>query len=74
MIYVVWQTQYCLAKWSKFVSFLMKIVRCPDAIAIVANLSKHLRYISSSVIYIKDHLKRSTDFLKDSQVSSGARC
>ena len=52
----------------------MKIVRCPDAIAIVANLSKHLRYISSSVIYIKDHLKRSTDFLKDSQVSSGARC
>ena len=52
----------------------MKIVRCPDAIAIVANLSKHLRYISSSVIYIKDHLKRSTDFLKDSQVSRGARC
>ena len=44
--------------------------RCPDAVAIVANLSKHLRYISSSVTYIKDHLKRSTDFLKASQVSA----
>ena len=53
---------------------VLKSGRCPDAIAIIANLSKHLRYISSSVTYIKDHLKRSTDFLKDSQVSVGAHC
>nr|KAG5708504.1 hypothetical protein BaRGS_026231 [Batillaria attramentaria] len=48
-------------------------VRCADAVAIVANLSKHLRYISSSVTYIKDHLQRNADFLATTQDGSGPK-
>ncbi|CAG5118043.1 unnamed protein product, partial [Candidula unifasciata] len=35
-----------------------KQIRCSDAAAILANSSKHLRYIGSTVVYIREQLRR----------------
>jgi len=35
-----------------------KKIICADAVAVVANSSKHLRYISSSMMYVKGQLRR----------------
>ncbi|KAK7101388.1 ankyrin repeat, SAM and basic leucine zipper domain-containing protein 1-like [Littorina saxatilis] len=48
-------------------------VQCADAMAIVANLSKHLRYLASSVTYIKDHVKRDPHFLTTAQNGVGPK-
>ncbi|KAL8620594.1 hypothetical protein ACOMHN_017875 [Nucella lapillus] len=45
-------------------------VKCPDAIAIVANLSLHLRYVSSSVTYVKDNVRQHPQFLALSEESA----
>ncbi|XP_076468904.1 ankyrin repeat, SAM and basic leucine zipper domain-containing protein 1-like isoform X2 [Babylonia areolata] len=45
-------------------------VKCPDAIAMVANLSTHLRFITSSVTYIKDNVTRYPQFMALSQESA----
>lgn len=45
-------------------------VKCADAIAIVANLARQLRYIGSSVTYIADQLDKNKEFLSTSKVES----
>ncbi|BFZ10942.1 hypothetical protein BsWGS_13981 [Bradybaena similaris] len=35
-----------------------KQIRCSDAVAIVANCSKHLRYIGSTVVYVREQFRR----------------
>lgn len=31
---------------------------CADAIAMIANISKHIRYVASTATYVKEQLKR----------------
>ncbi|CAL1531351.1 unnamed protein product [Lymnaea stagnalis] len=38
-----------------------KKISCADAVAMVANSSKHLRYIGSTVVYVKEQLRRHPD-------------
>ncbi|PVD24361.1 hypothetical protein C0Q70_14842 [Pomacea canaliculata] len=48
-------------------------VKCADAIAIVANLARQLRYIGSSVTYIADQLDKNKEFLSTSKDGSGPK-
>ncbi|XP_059169135.1 ankyrin repeat, SAM and basic leucine zipper domain-containing protein 1-like [Physella acuta] len=38
-----------------------KKINCADAVAMMANTSKHLRYIGSTVVYVREHLKKHPD-------------
>lgn len=42
-------------------------ISCPDAVAMMANISKHLKYISSSVIYIRQQIQSQPRILELSQ-------
>ncbi|GFT84791.1 ankyrin repeat, SAM and basic leucine zipper domain-containing protein 1 [Nephila pilipes] len=42
-------------------------ISCPDAVAMMANIAKHLKYISSSVIYIRQQIQSQPRILELSQ-------
>ncbi|KAH9504821.1 hypothetical protein Btru_062035 [Bulinus truncatus] len=49
---------------SSLISFhYNKKLSCADVIAVMANTSKHLRYISSTVLYIKGQLQKHPDII-----------
>lgn len=45
-------------------------ISCPDAVAMVANISKHLKYISTSVVYIRHQVQSQPRILEISRESA----
>ncbi|XP_054716312.1 ankyrin repeat, SAM and basic leucine zipper domain-containing protein 1-like [Uloborus diversus] len=45
-------------------------ISCPDAVAMMANIAKHLKYISSSIIYIRQQIQSQPRILELSQDSA----
>ncbi|XP_046357846.2 ankyrin repeat, SAM and basic leucine zipper domain-containing protein 1-like [Haliotis rufescens] len=50
-----------------------KHIGCPDAIAMVANISKHLRYIGSTVVYVREQIRTHPQILNDARDGTGPR-
>lgn len=51
--------------WIKYIKLSYS---CPDAVAMMKNIAKHLKYISSSVIYIRQQIQQQPRILELSQV------
>ncbi|XP_067684304.1 ankyrin repeat, SAM and basic leucine zipper domain-containing protein 1-like [Haliotis asinina] len=50
-----------------------KHIGCPDAMAMVANISKHLRYIGSTVVYVREQIRAHPQILNDARDGTGPR-